>query len=425
MILRYILCVVVFLGSSLAQAGGLDDVGRQRVLKALQDGVDPNVQSLSANDVLVLKAIVALDDGETRHALDILSAQRLKKDPLLAILEAEAYRRSALEAVEKAGGYAKNLTHQQELLKDADLSSGLREANVRLSSLADKLDGVAGFPLDLLQVDARIYSVFLVDKARSRLFVYARDGTGNLVRVADEYVVTGFQQGDKHQEGDARTPNGIYRFVRRLQGRSLDVRYGPVAYPIDYPNSLDHLHHKDGSGIWLHGYAEGVGRRPPRDTKGCFALPNSRLLAVSKYVQLGKSWVIVGEDFKFNDDRQRDVLKASVKESLEAWRKDWSALNTPAYLAHYHKDFHSGRWNLAAWKRYKMRVNAKKSFVDVKISHLTLIHDPNEWREGEVVVAEFDQAYRSDNYQDMTHKRIYWVRKDRTDAWKILLEEML
>jgi len=424
-VIRLGLGLCFFAVSLVAQAAELSDLARQRVVQALQDGTDPSVQALSQNDILALKAVLALHDGKNKRALAVLDVKGVAKDPLLAMLEAEAYRRSAVKSIESAGGYAKSLTHQKTLLKEADLSLGVREANVRLSLLADKLNGIQGFPVDLLKIDANIYSVFLVDKLRSRLFVYARNDAGDLVRVADEYVVTGVKVGDKHYEGDAKTPNGIYRFSKRLQGKSLALRYGPVAYPIDYPNFLDVLHHKNGSGIWMHGYAEGVGRRPPRDTKGCFALPNSRLLKVSQYVKLGHSWVIVGQDFQFDRPHKQQSLLSSIQQSMSHWQNDWVSLDTEAYLKHYDKNFHSGRWNLRQWKAHKRRVNASKSFIHVAISHLTLMHDPNRWAEGEVVVADFDQRYQSDNYQDAAHKRIYWVRKTKLGAWKILLEETL
>ena len=408
------------------QAAELDTVSRVRALQALQEGTDPAVTSLAHADISLLKATLALQAGKPKQALDVLHSYANKSknnDPLIDMLEAEAYRRSALLAVADAGEYAKQMQGKVQHLKDANLSQGLREADVRLNAFLDHLDAVAGMPLDILQVDKSIYSIFLVDKARSRMFVYARNANGVLARVADEYIVTGSQLGDKQASGDARTPDGVYRFVKRLQGKSLEARYGPVAFPIDYPNELDVLHHKNGYGIWMHGYAEGVGRRPPRDTKGCFALPNERLLAMSKYVKLGKSWVIVGENFEFGDEKKRQALQASVEQTLESWRKDWSALDTPSYLNFYHEKFHSGKRDLSAWKRYKQRVNAHKSFVDVGISNVTLIRDAKRWVEGEVVVAEFNQDYRSNNYQDSSRKRLYLARLDAQSPWRILIEE--
>jgi hypothetical protein len=173
----------------------------------------------------------------------------------------------------------------------------------------------------------------------------------------------------------------------------------------------------------MHGYPEGVDRRPPQDTRGCFALPNDRLLAMAEHVHLKQSWVVVGEDFVFDQEDAKDALRNSVTDALNRWQKDWASLDTAAYLEHYHQDFHSGKHDLEGWKSYKRRVNAGKSFVEVSISDLSLIHDPSRWQEGEVVVAEFDQHYRSNNYQDVTRKRIYLARSSAETEWRILIEE--
>lgn len=397
----------------------------QRALQALEKGDAAVVRELSEPERRVLKATIALKDGSPNRALQYLESAPSGNDPLLALLKAEAHRRSAVLAVASAGDYARNLKSEREQLESADFSPGLSEAEVRLGAFMDKLDGVYGDPLALLQFAPDIQSVFMVDKARSRMFIYQRNAEGNFQRVADEYVVTGAKGGDKQKSGDARTPNGIYRFVKRIQDKNLEARYGPVVFPIDYPNELDHMHRKNGNGIWLHGYPDGVGRRPPRDTKGCFALPNPRLVAIEKYVKPGHSWVIVGENFVFNDSERKKSLHLSIHSAIEQWRKDWVSLDTDAYLSHYHPKFRSGKYDLSAWKRYKRRVNGNKSYIDVTISDLTFIYDSSRWPEGEVAVAEFVQHYKSNNYADQSRKRLYLARDSKSEPWRVLIEESL
>lgn len=402
------------------------DEGREsheRVLAALELGESEIVRQLSEPERNVLKATIALKDGSPGRALQYLESAPAEQDPLLALLKAEAHRRSAVQAVASAGDYARNLSSERQQLESADFSPGLSEAEVRLGAFIDKLDGVYGDPLALLQAGSDIETIFMVDKARSRMFVFQRDAEGNFQRVADEYVVTGAKGGDKQKSGDARTPNGVYRFVKRIPDEQLEERYGPVAFPIDYPNELDRLHSKNGHGIWLHGYPYGVDRRPPRDTKGCFALPNPRLLEIEKYVKPGKSWVIVGEDFVFNDSEKKAALHDSVVSALEQWRNDWSALNTDAYLSRYHPQFRSGKYDLDSWKSYKQRVNGNKAYINVSLSDLTLVHDASNWPEGEMVVAEFTQHYESNNYADVSRKRLYLARSSEQDEWKVLIEE--
>jgi len=413
--------VLLLLASASAAIGSEWD----QVTTALNDGKADAVRSLSSQERTILQATVALKTDNPDQALLLLALAKHAKDPLVALLEAEAHRQQAIHAVQQAGAYGGSMEKQERMLASADLNNGLGEADARLRAFMDRLNMQAGDPVDILMPGPNVANVFMFDKARNRMFVYEPTVSGGLKQITDEYVVTGTVIGDKKRRGDGRTPHGVYRFVKKLQGKNLESRYGPVAFPIDYPNELDVFHNKDGSGIWLHGYPLDVSRRPPQDTRGCFSLSNDRLLTMAKYVKLRHSWVIVGENFVFGQDGKRRQLLDSVKQDIETWRRDWAKLDTEAYLSHYHRKFRSGKRDLAAWKRYKRRVNANKSFVEVGFANMTLIHDPNRWPEGEVVVAEFDQSYRSSNYADKGRKRVYLARVNADQKWKILLEESL
>lgn len=430
-------CLTVSISPALAAAAvasapspvaSVNQADGARALQLLASGNDPLVHAMRPSDLAILKATGALRAGEPEQAISTLQEARrldgaMQGDPLAAIIEAEAHRRSAIRAVARAGDYARNLSSEEQRLQDADLSSGMAEADQRLRAFIEYIDGLPGVPLALLDVGKEVKSVFLVDKGRSRMFVYERDANAAWQRVADEYVVTGANAGDKLVEGDLRTPNGVYRFVKKLSGTELEDRYGPVAFPIDYPNELDRMNNKNGSGIWMHGYPSGVDRRPPRDTRGCFALPNERLLAMAGHVHLGQSWVVVGEHFTFGDDKARMSLRDEVLAALNAWTLDWSSRNADAYLKHYHPQFRSEWRDLAAWSAYKRRVNASKDYIHVTLDDYTLIRVPDPVGFSEMVVAEFNQHYTSDSYADMSRKRLYLVRDKQSDPWRILLEQ--
>jgi len=394
-----------------------------RIWQALDNKKDAKV---SAQERSILAATLALQENNHAKALTMLSNNpAVEHDPLASLLKAEAYRRYALEAVNSAGDYAKHKKKSKQQFAAIDLSGDLGEATARLQAFADQVDGVAGYPLDLLQLNNDVKSIFLVDKARSRMFVYQRDAAGKMQRVADEYVVTGAKSGNKQQRGDARTPNGIYRFSEIRHDRNLTARYGPVVFPIDYPNALDQLHGKSGDGIWMHGYSEAVSRRQPQDTRGCFALPNAQLLQMERYVVPHKSWVIIGENFVFNQQEKKRALLASVQQSLDTWREDWQSLNASAYLGHYHQRFRSGTYNLKRWKKYKRRVNQHKAFIHVAFSDINILRDPTPSKEGEIVVVDLMQHYQSSNYKDEGRKRLYLARDNAAQPWKILIEESL
>jgi len=391
--------------------------------QVLSEGTHQMVRGISDQERTILLATAALNSDKPEQALNHLALAK-SRDPLVALLEAEAHRQQAVEAIKQAGEIFSD-DKQQILLASADLGRGLGEANARLHSFMDKLNNVSGDPVDILLPGTAVSNVFMFDKALNRMYLYESDGNGGLRKIADEYVVTGSVKGDKQVQGDGKTPNGIYRFINKLQGKELEARYGPVAFPIDYPNELDALHQKNGYGIWLHGYPVDVLRRPPQDTRGCFSISNSRLVEVADHVTLKRSWVIVGENLEFDRHEKKQALLESVRRDIEAWRSDWVSLNIDAYLSHYHRNFRSGQRDLQAWRSYKQRVNANKSFVEVTFSNLTLMHDPNRWDEGEILVAEFDQHYSSSNYTDLGRKRLYLARESESQPWKILLEESL
>ncbi len=386
---------------------------------------NPAQHEVNDEERSILAATLALKENKPEKALQVLSSPNMQDDPLANLLKAEAHRREALKAVSAVGDYAKHRKQSEQMLAAIDLSDDLSEAEIRLQAFADKIDGTAGFPVDMLKLNQSIQSLFLVDKSRSRLFVYQRNTNGEFERVADEYVVTGAKGGDKKTRGDARTPNGIYRFVAIRHDPALHAQYGPVVFPIDYPNTLDKYHGKTGDGIWMHGYPENKKRRPPQDTRGCFALPNPNLKQLEPFVVPHQSLVLIGNDFVFGDTAKQQALLASVEQSLNAWVRDWQSLDSDAYLSHYHEKFRSGKYNLKRWKRYKKRVNSRKTFIEVSLDKLNIVHDPNPWPEGEIVMVEFEQSYRSSNYSDHGKKRLYLARKQANQPWKILIEESL
>ena len=69
--------------------------------------------------------------------------------------------------------------------------------------------------------------------------------------------------------------------------------YGPGAFPISYPNEWDKLHRRNGYGIWLHGTPSETYSRPPRATDGCVVLTNDDLRRLARYVDVGRTPVVI------------------------------------------------------------------------------------------------------------------------------------
>jgi hypothetical protein len=155
------------------------------------------------------------------------------------------------------------------------------EARLRLA--AHESPPPAGMvPMNFVALSRSTKHAIAVDASRSRLYLF-KHAKGQLELVSHHYVSLGRLGVDKLQEGDARTPLGVYFVTGKLRGDKLIDFYGTGALPLNYPNAYDRLRGRTGSGIWLHGVPRENYARTPRATDGCVVLANedfSRLLSM-------------------------------------------------------------------------------------------------------------------------------------------------
>ena len=106
-------------------------------------------------------------------------------------------------------------------------------------------------------------AVVAVDKSRQRFFLMEKG------KSRDYLCTTGQAQGDKQVRGDLKTPEGVYFVVRKRTERLDFEEYGGEAYILDYPNPVDRLRGKTGSGIWVHSRGRAI---TPFESRGCVVL---------------------------------------------------------------------------------------------------------------------------------------------------------
>lgn len=293
------------------------------------------------------------------------------------------------------------------------------EAEIRIRNYFDRNRGLTQ-PNMLVELSEKQTHVLFVDTARSRLYVYEKANTGNLRYVADYYVTIGKNGVGKKDQGDKRTPIGVY-FASRKLNRPLPDLYGDAAYPLNYPNEIDSYERKTGSGIWIHGTPSDTYSRPPRASDGCVVLSNPDMKALESILQEGNTPVVIGVNFQWvNPDsvRKQENVKADLLSAIEDWRKDWAAQNTDAYLSHYTRDFFYSEGDLSRWANYKRQIQASKPKVSVNLRDISLFTYPGAKRE--MVVVDFEQEYVSAALRNVMKKRQYWVQEN--GEWKILYE---
>ena len=155
--------------------------------------------------------------------------------------------------------------------------------------------------------------VIAVDKAKQRLFL-VEGGT-----VRPFVCTTGQREGDKQVRGDLKTPEGVY-FVLRKRTDRLDFEdYGGEAYILDYPNPVDRLRGKTGSGIWVHSRGHAV---TPRESRGCVVLNLKDIAVVGPKLRPGTP-VVIGETAKAAAHPVESEAVRQVERRTRDWCEAW------------------------------------------------------------------------------------------------------
>ena len=374
------------------------------------DAAPPSSVPAFTNEVeaSLVRAIVGLREGGLRHALGEIDLA-LAKTPnfkLGHLIRGDLLMARSGKPV--AFGPVASTNAGVGLLQD--------EARARLRHYFDAPPR-DHLPLPMMQLAPSQSHALLVDTDRSRLYVFANRG-GEPSYVTDFYISLGKNGVEKRREGDQKTPLGVYTIVSSKE--KLPDFYGPGAFPISYPNEWDKLHKRNGYGIWLHGTPSETYSRPPRATDGCVVLTNDDLRRLSRYVDVGRTPVVIGEGVEWVAPERWQESRREFLAAFEQWRADWESLDVDRYLDHYSPRFRSDGKDFASWRAHKRKVGSGKSWVKVGVSDMSVFGLPAG--EGMFVVT-FAQDYRSSNLSNRTVKRQYWERDQ--GRWRVVFETVI
>jgi murein L,D-transpeptidase YafK len=274
------------------------------------------------------------------------------------------------------------------------------------------------YPAGALQLPSETRYLLWAELEAGRLSVLENHGDQGLSLLRHIPISIGKNGIGKEEEGDKKTPLGVYRITTFMQDQALDDYYGLGAYPIDYPNALDQIEGRTGHGIWLHGLPKSVAERPFMDSDGCVVVDNDSLLDLAREITPGLTHLVISrKPIRWVTADEQAAEKNELGGAFEAWRQAWEQRDNAAYLSFYGEDFSDLSLDKAGWSAYKTRVNDSKRFIGVEVSQVVMLENPDT--PGTVDV-RFYQNYRSDNYNWKGWKHQLW--RQEQEGWKIVYE---
>ena len=273
-------------------------------------------------------------------------------------------------------------------------------------------------PAYLLQVPDSIVAIFVAETDTSTLHRFAT-GVGGPEYHDERYMSVGQNGVGKRRAGDRRTPLGIYFVNEQLDTSKLHEKYGPLAFPLDYPNVWDRSNERSGAGIWIHGVAPDDGRRPPLDTDGCIALPNDDLLALKEQFEPLVTPVIITRQIRWSSSQQIATIRAELAAVLDLWAESNRSGDLHQYLSLYADEFEYRGMDRGEWAAYRLQTVGEALIQEFDVQDVLLLADPED---SGLYFSRFRQKIVDGGRTIVTTKRLYW-RRNAEGELKIVAED--
>ena len=280
------------------------------------------------------------------------------------------------------------------------------------------------YPEPLLLLDEHFsHHVIVAEKSTHKLYLYSNDDSKPKL-LATYDMASGKKAGDKWFQGDYRTPEGIYFLTDFITHEQLIKRhgkkgeiYGVGAFVMDYPNPIDKIDNKTGSGIWLHSTNDETRIEKGLDSRGCLVTANKELIEIAKYIELGKTPLIVVHHLKFLEEDSWNTQKEKLQNTFTKWITAWSNEDYENYIAAYHDNFKDKiRGNLDSFKAYKKAVFSNPGKPNISAENTFILQNDK------YAMITFKQNYQSKTIKDQGRKVLY-LQRDKFYNWKIISEK--
>ncbi len=239
--------------------------------------------------------------------------------------------------------------------------------------------------------DNEIEYAIVVEKMTQKLFLYAFDGTFQLL--FSFKCATGEVPGAKLRSGDRKTPEGVYFFLNEYIDENLDPIYGTRAYPMDYPHIFDQVAGLKGYSIWLHGT-----NRPiiARSSNGCIALANNDINKLSKYITLNRTPIIIVDKIKLVSVNSINRIKNNLLKFINQWNQTLEKGTFKEFIKYYDSEYSIDLSWWPEWDNVRTGLTKSKHPFSVEIKKISIL------KNNKIYVAVFDQVFKSSGRNQYT-----------------------
>jgi L,D-transpeptidase catalytic domain len=270
-----------------------------------------------------------------------------------------------------------------------------------------------------------VRQVVVVDGLRSRLFVLEHRA-GQLVPTASFYAAIGRLGVGKQDEGDQRTPLGVYDITGRLGSQQVGDFYGAGALPLSYPNEHDRRLRRTGANIWLHGTRAERHADAPFSSNGCIVLSNPDMKRLLRDLVPHRTPVVIAERVEWVNPKVLSERRASAMALTESWRQARVQADPSRLLGLYARSFDNGLQGWTEWQRQLAKDTANSTGRERQLLDLTILDSADQTGStgSEALFITFREVLRGSATGPL--RRQYWAR-DRADhgQWKIFSEGVL
>lgn len=280
-------------------------------------------------------------------------------------------------------------------------------------------------PSNILMMDQQYaHHVILVEKSTHQLHVFENNASyPKLVKTFN--IATGKIKGDKADNGDHKTPEGIYTLQEFFSKEELKRRhgdyakiYGAGAFPLDYPNFVDQRAKKTGGGIWLHSTDDDNRISKGLDSRGCVVVQNADLKEIGQYIDLKHTPIVVVQDIFHLNKKTWERNRKDIHDAVEKWSTAWQKKDFNGYISSYDSErfWDNSKGNYNSYKTYKSAVFARPDRPNIKFDFISILANEH------YAVVHLQQDYKSSIINDIGKKTLYLMKNNNYD-WKIVGEQ--